>query len=157
GNFEGVAQLSGRAPALYLPRRRPGLGQRFADRPATATVGNGDQRVEGRGVVGEAPTPERDVDADPLRHPTLQLGAPGGGVAVVMSRPATRRAGVTHATRGAPSTSTVQQPHWPCGLHPSFGERFPTRSRSTSSSDAPSSGTSTSTPSTRNLRFTGAG
>ena len=32
---------------------------------------------------------------------------------VVIDRPATRRAGVTHATRGAPSTSTVQQPHWP--------------------------------------------
>ena len=30
---------------------------------------------------------------------------------VVIARPATRRTGVTHATRGAPSTSTVQQPH----------------------------------------------
>jgi len=32
---------------------------------------------------------------------------------VVTVRPATRRAGVTQATRGAPSTNTVQQPHWP--------------------------------------------
>ncbi len=32
---------------------------------------------------------------------------------VVIDRPAIRRAGVTHATRGAPSTSTVQQPHCP--------------------------------------------
>ncbi len=32
---------------------------------------------------------------------------------VVMSRPASRATGVTHATRGAPSTSTVQHPHWP--------------------------------------------
>ncbi len=30
---------------------------------------------------------------------------------VVTARPATRRTGVTHATRGAPSTQTVQQPH----------------------------------------------
>ncbi len=30
---------------------------------------------------------------------------------VVTDRPAIRRTGVTHATRGAPSTSTVQQPH----------------------------------------------
>ena len=39
---------------------------------------------------------------------------------VVTARPATRRAGVTQATRGMPSTSTVQQPHWPWGLHPSL-------------------------------------
>ena len=68
---------------------------------------------------------------------------------VVTSRPATRRAGVTHATRGAPSTHTVQQPHWPWGLHPSLGDRRPSRCRRTSSSDEPSSGTSTSIPSTR--------
>ena len=30
---------------------------------------------------------------------------------VVTERPAIRRTGVTQATRGAPSTSTVQQPH----------------------------------------------
>jgi len=30
---------------------------------------------------------------------------------VVTRRPATRRTGVTQATRGAPSTQTVQQPH----------------------------------------------
>ena len=30
---------------------------------------------------------------------------------VVIDRPRTRRTGVTHATRGCPSTSTVQQPH----------------------------------------------
>ena len=30
---------------------------------------------------------------------------------------------MTHATRGAPSTHTVQHPHWPWGLHPSLGER----------------------------------
>ena len=69
---------------------------------------------------------------------------------VVTSRPATRRAGVTQATRGAPSTHTVQHPHWPWGLHPSLAERRPRRSRRTSSSEVPSSGTATSTPSTRN-------
>ena len=70
---------------------------------------------------------------------------------VVTVRPRTRRTGVTHATRGWPSTSTVQHPHWPCGLHPSFAERRPSRSRSTSSSVAPSSGTSTARPSTVRL------
>ena len=44
---------------------------------------------------------------------------------VVTARPATRRAGVTQATRGSPSTSTVQHPHWPCGLQPSLALRTP--------------------------------
>ena len=50
----------------------------------------------------------------------------------VTSRPATRPTGVTHETRGLPSTRTVQQPHWPCGLQPSLTERAPRRSRRTS-------------------------
>ena len=33
--------------------------------------------------------------------------------------------GVVHATSAFPSTSTVQQPHWPCGLHPSLGDLSP--------------------------------
>ena len=62
-------------------------------------------------------------------------------------RPATRAAGVTHATRGSPSTSTVQHPHWPCGAQPSFTDTSPSRSRSTDSSDSPgSTSTSTSLP-----------
>ena len=69
---------------------------------------------------------------------------------VVTSRPATRLIGVTHATRGAPSTNTVQQPHCPCGLQPSFGLRAPSRSLSTSSNEAPSSSTETGRPSTTN-------
>ena len=59
---------------------------------------------------------------------------------VVIVRPATRRTGVTQATRGWPSTRTVQQPHCPCGLQPSLGERRPRSSRSTSSSDTPAVG-----------------
>ena len=74
---------------------------------------------------------------------------------VVTVRPATRRAGVTHATRGMPSTRTVQQPHWPWGLHPSLTLRCPSRSRSTSSRVAPSSGRSTWRPSTRMPYSTG--
>ena len=70
--------------------------------------------------------------------------------AVVTFRPATRRAGVTQATRGASSTSTVQQPHWPCGLQPSRTASMPRRSRSTPSNVSPSSGTSTVRPSTVN-------
>ena len=68
---------------------------------------------------------------------------------VVISRPRTRRTGVTQATRGWPSTSTVQQPHWPCGEQPSFADRSPSCSRRTSSSDAVGSATSTSRPFTR--------
>ncbi len=73
----------------------------------------------------------------------------GSPSSVVTWRPARRRTGVTHATRGAPSTQTVQHPHWPWGLHPSLTERRPSCSRRTSSSDDPSSATSTSVPSTR--------
>ena len=58
---------------------------------------------------------------------------------VVTVRPATRVAGVTQATLGSPSTSTVQHPHCPCGAHPSFTDVNPRRSRSTSSSDSPGS------------------
>ncbi len=64
---------------------------------------------------------------------------------VVTDRSATRAAAVTHATLASPSTSTVQQPHWPCGAQPSFTETRPSRSRRTDSSDSPGS-TATSTP-----------
>ena len=37
---------------------------------------------------------------------------------VVMRRPAIRRTIVTHATRGSPSTRTVQHPHWPLRAAP---------------------------------------
>ena len=57
---------------------------------------------------------------------------------VVTLRPATRRTGVTHATRGNPSTHTVQHPHCPCGLQPSLRERQPSSSRSASRSETPS-------------------
>src|SRR6202034_4340775 len=49
-----------------------------------------------------------------------------------------RRTGVTQATRGAPSTHTVQQPHWPCGLQPSLTERQRRSSRSASNRVTPS-------------------
>ena len=62
---------------------------------------------------------------------------------VVTARPATRRTGVTHDTRGAPSIHTVQQPHWPWGLQPSLGARQPSCSRRASSRLAPSSATAT--------------
>ena len=67
---------------------------------------------------------------------------------VVIERPRTRRTGVTQATRGAPSTSTVQHPHWPWGAHPSFTDRMPSTSRRASSRVPPVSGTSTARPST---------
>ena len=77
-----------------------------------------------------------------------QRSASGRPSTVVTARPATRRAGVTQATRACPSTRTVQQPHWPCGLQPSFGDRMPRRSRRASRSEQPSSATSTARPST---------
>ena len=70
----------------------------------------------------------------------------GNPSTVVTERPATRRTGVTHATRGAPSTQTVQQPHWPWGLQPSLTERQPQSSRRASSSEVPSSPTETVRP-----------
>jgi hypothetical protein len=77
---------------------------------------------------------------------------------VVTARPAIRRAGVTHDTRGWPSTSTVQQPHCPWGLQPSLTLRTPRRPRSTSSSDSsPVAGTSTSRPSRLKWSVTAAG
>jgi hypothetical protein len=68
---------------------------------------------------------------------------------VVTDRPPTRAAAVTHATRASPSTSTVQQPHWPCGAHPSLADVSPSRSRNTERSDSPGS---TSTPTARPLQ-----
>ena len=56
---------------------------------------------------------------------------------VVTDRPATRRIAVTQATRAAPSTHTVQQPHCPWGLQPSFTERHCNCSRSASRREAP--------------------
>lgn len=67
---------------------------------------------------------------------------------VVITRPAMRRTGVTHATRGAPSTNTVQHPHCPWGLQPAFGARTPSRPRNAANNDTPLSGTLTSSPST---------
>ncbi len=62
---------------------------------------------------------------------------------VTTDRSATRAIGVTHATRGSPSTSTVQQPHCPWGAQPSFTERTPRRSRRTVSSDSPADAVTT--------------
>src|SRR5258707_10723722 len=53
--------------------------------------------------------------------------------------PATLFAGTAQETTARPSMITVQQPHWPCGLQPSFGEMTPQWSRSASRRDIPSS------------------
>ena len=60
-------------------------------------------------------------------------GDPANPSTVVIDRPATRRTGVTHATRGSPSTSTVQQPHCPWGLQPSLADRTSSGPRNASS------------------------
>ncbi len=56
---------------------------------------------------------------------------------VVTERPAIRRTGVTQATRAAPSTQTVQHPHWPWGLQPSLTDRQRNCSRSASRREVP--------------------
>jgi hypothetical protein len=82
------------------------------------------------------------------KAPTQRALREGGRPStVVTERPATRRTAVTHATRAAPSTQTVQHPHWPWGLHPSLTEWQRNCSRSASSSEVPcSSGTTTVAP-----------
>ena len=67
------------------------------------------------------------------------LTSGGSPSTVVTARPATRRTAVTQATRAAPSTQTVQQPHWPCGLQPSFTERQRNCSRNASRREVPGS------------------
>ena len=89
------------------------------------------------------------VEQKAAAHASPHLPGPARPT-VVISRPATRRTGVTHATRGAPSTSTVQQPHWPWGLQPSFTEVTCSTPRRASSSE-PSPSTSTACPSREKL------
>ena len=45
------------------------------------------------------------------QNATAHASASGRPSTVVTARPATRATGVTHDTRGCPSTHTVQQPH----------------------------------------------
>src|SRR4026209_3013658 len=49
---------------------------------------------------------------------------------VVIDVPSTLSIEIWHATRALPSISTVQQPHWPLGEQPSFGDVTPSSSRS---------------------------
>jgi hypothetical protein len=55
----------------------------------------------------------------------LRRSAPGSPSSVVTERPDSLLTGVTHDTLGAPSTHTVQHPHWPWGLQPSLTVRTP--------------------------------
>jgi hypothetical protein len=69
--------------------------------------GSADKRQRSPGVQNphwEAPW----LTKEPTRRAATCSGRPS---TVVTERPAMRRSGVTQATRGAPSTSTVQQPH----------------------------------------------
>ena len=73
------------------------------------------------------------------RRPSARRTAGSGPRA---SSPPARRPGGPGSRRrrgAAPSTQTVQQPHWPWGLQPSLSDRHPSRSRSTSRSELPSS------------------
>ena len=100
------------APRLAAPTSAAASGRR-GRRPSSRTMIPGVQKPHWLPPVATSASAHRSRTSAPGRR------------AVVTARPATRRAGVTQATRGAPSTSTVQQPHWPCGLQPSLTERMP--------------------------------
>src|SRR6188472_2555182 len=109
-------------------------------------MAGGDPRVSGaiaatRMMIPGVQNPH--CDAPPAANAPTHRSRSGSPSSVVTSRPATRATGVTQAIRGEPSIQTVQQPHWPWGLQPSFAERTPRRSRRTSRSEPPSSITST--------------
>ena len=105
--------------------RQPVQRHRWASRAALDVVvaGVGPARLEG-GQPHDDPRGAEAALAGARRGEGL--GPPGAHVAGRARRgwspprPATRRAGVTQATRGAPSTHTVQHPHWPWGLQPSL-------------------------------------
>ena len=141
----GSARRRREVPCAAWPRggaRSRGLVPRVEDGAPAGAPAQVGERGPARQLGGRPPAASA---CRPSRRQTMPGGAeaalagPGGGEArrpsgrsagsrpstVVMDRPATRRAGVTQATRGCPSTSTVQHPHWPCGLQPSFGERSP--------------------------------
>ena len=60
-------------------------------------------------------------DAPPAANASAHAAPSGRPSSVVTSRPATR-ADRRHARdAGLAVDQTVQQPHWPCGLQPSFG------------------------------------
>ena len=65
---------------------------------------------------------------------------------VTTERPSTLASDVWHATTARPSTSTVQQPHWPDGEQPSLGEVMSSSSRSAASRCGWSERTATGVP-----------
>ena len=101
-------------------------------------------RCAARRAVRVADTCAREPHDDPRRaEPALRTAASRrtivrpahdvGGIEPLDRRdhpPVDARQRASRTRReGSPSTSTVQQPHCPCGAHPSFAERIPRRSR----------------------------
>ena len=159
----GWRRRRGRVPRSGPPGRRPGRNGPPHGSSAIRCTGTGGPGAPGRsgrrrpgrpGRPGASRCPGCRIRTG-CRHSATRASAQPARTAsgrpsrVVTSRPSSRRTGVTQATRGAPSTHTVQQPHWPWGLQPSFSERSESCSRRTSSRVAPSSATSTSAPLTR--------
>ena len=149
--LSGVSPLPTSAQASKIVRH-PVHRQRWASsaRPTTVSFPRSEAASEAtRMMIPGVQNPHwlAPVAVNAFVH-SSRIGS-GSPSRVVISRPATRDTGVTQATRGAPSTHTVQQPHWPCGLQPSFADRSPRWSRSASSSDPASSGTVTGSPLTR--------
>ena len=156
----GPAPREGRAGRRGRARRtaastidcHPVQRHRWARRPASTS-----RRVTVDARLGSSSSAARRITMPGVQKPhwlapdrtkaaaQRSRSSAGSPSSVVTRRPATRRTGVTQATRGAPSTQTVQHPHWPCGLQPSFTERQPSSSRSASRSEIPSA-TATSSP-----------
>ena len=146
-------------PSAERPRARRRRARRRRPRRWTATrcsgTGGPAEPPRRRGREGGRPARPSSSAARRITMPGVQKphwlapcgtnaaaqrsrSSPGAPSSVVTRRPATRRTGVTQATRGAPSTHTVQHPHCPCGLQPSLTERQPSSSRSASRSEIPS-------------------
>ena len=131
----GAAGFDDRLPAgAAAEMRQQGRLDRLARRPVGSRCSSAARRSRMPGVQ----KPHWLAPAA-TKAPAQRLSSSGSSPStVVTERPATRRTGVTQATRAAPSTQTVQQPHWPWGLQPSLTERQPSCSRSASRREVPS-------------------
>ena len=114
GSASGGAVVDRGAPALHLAREpRASSNDSATTQPmpaarSTARVEPGrqrhrDQRVAGRGVVGEPAPPERDVGPDRCAHAALELRAPRRRVGVRAASSAAR----WPSTSGAAATSSA--------------------------------------------------
>ena len=140
----GAAARRRRSPRRPSPSRCSGTGGRRAPgRDRSAGAAPSPARAAARTTIPGVQKPHCDPpwSTNPATSASRRVASRPS--TVVTARPATRATGVTQATRASPSTSTVQQPHCPCGAQPSFAETTPSRSRSTERSDSPGNASTT--------------